>query len=74
MTRHSARAVLSRDMAEMIEQTAAALHTKVFAASIREAVAIKESQACQQDIFTYAPRSGVAKDYQDFVNEYLARA
>ena len=74
LTRHSARAVLSRDMAEMIEQTAAALHTKVFAASIREAVAIKESQACQQDIFTYAPRSGVAKDYQDFVNEYLARA
>lgn len=74
LTRHNGRAVLSRDMAEMIEQTAAALHTKVFAASIREAVAIKESQACQQDIFTYAPKSGVAKDYQDFVNEYLARA
>ena len=74
LTRHNARAVLSRDMTEMIEQTAAALHTKVFAASIREAVAIKESQACQQDIFTYAPKSGVAKDYQGFVNEYLARA
>lgn len=74
LTRHSARAVLSRDMAEMIEQTAAALHTKVFKACIREAVAVKESQAFQRDIFTYAPKSRVAKDYQDFVNEFLARA
>lgn len=73
LTRHSARTVLSRDMTEMINQTAAALHTKVFATRIRDAVAIKESQACQQDIFTYAPESRVAKDYQGFVNEYLAR-
>lgn len=73
LTRYSARSVLSRDMAEMIEQTAVALHTRVFTARIREAVAIKESQACQQDIFTYAPNSRVAKDYQDVVDEYLAR-
>ena len=72
LTRHSTRAILSRDMTEMIEQTAAALHTKIFKARIREAVAIKESQVCQQDIFTYAPKSGAAGDYQDFVNEYLA--
>lgn len=74
LTRHNARTILSRDMAEMIAQTAATLHAKVFAAHIREAVAIKESQARRQDIFTYAPKSRAAKDYQDFVNEYLERA
>jgi len=73
LTRHSSRAILSRDMAEMMDQTAEALHTKVFSTSIREAVAIKESQARQTDIFSYAPRSGVAKDYLEFVNEYIAR-
>jgi chromosome partitioning protein len=72
LTRHSARAILSRDMAEMMEQTATALRTKIFTSSIREAIAIKESQVCQQDIFTYAPKSGVARDYQNFVAEYLA--
>lgn len=73
LTRHSSRAILSRDMAEMMEQTAEALRTKVFSTSIREAVAIKESQARQTDIFSYAPKSGVAKDYLEFVNEYIAR-
>ena len=71
LTRHNSRAILNRDMAELIEQTAVALQTKVFKASIREAVAIKESLACQSDIMTYAPKSGVARDYQNFINEYL---
>lgn len=72
LTRHNSRSILSRDMVEMIEQTAAVLHTKVFATKIREAIAIKESQARQQDIFSYAPKSGAAADYQEFINEYLA--
>jgi chromosome partitioning protein len=73
LTRHSKRAILSRDMADMMEQTAKALRTTVFQSSIREAVAIKESQARQRDIFAYAPKSGAAADYQDLINEYVAR-
>lgn len=72
LTRHNSRAIVSRDMVKMIEEAAAALHTKVFKSYIREAVAIKESQAMHKDIFTYAPKSGAAQDYKDFVNEYTA--
>ena len=73
LTRHNSRAVLSRDMADMIDETAKALHTRVFRSTIREAVAIKESQARQQDIFAYAPKSSVAADYRAFIKEYVKR-
>lgn len=71
VTRYNTRSILNRDMVELIDQTARALGTKAFTSTIREAVAIKESQACQSDIFGYAPKSGVAKDYQAFIHEYI---
>lgn len=73
LTRYNSRAVLSRDMVDMMEETAKALRTKVFKATIREAIAIKESQARQQSIFAYAPKSSVAGDYRAFINEYVKR-
>lgn len=73
LTRHSQRAILSRDMADLIAQNAAALHTSIFKTTIREAVAIKESQAFKQTIYQYAPKSPVADDYRSFVAEYLKR-
>ena len=73
LTRHNSRSVLSRDMSDMIEETAATLHTRVFATSVREAVAVKESQACGKDIFSYAPKSGAAADYNDLIAEYRAQ-
>jgi chromosome partitioning protein len=71
LTRYSPRAVLSRDIAEVIEQTAQKLQTKLFKAKIREAIAIKESQAQRMDIFAYAPKSNAAKDYDAFIDELL---
>lgn len=71
LTRYSPRAVLSRNIAEVIEQTARKLQTKLFKAKIREAIAIKESQAQRADIFSYAPKSNAAKDYDAFINELL---
>jgi chromosome partitioning protein len=71
LTRYSPRAVLSRDIAEVIEQTAQKLQTKLFKVRIREAIAIKESQAQREDIFTYAPKSNAAKDYRAFIDELL---
>lgn len=72
LTRHNNRSVLSRDIADMIDETAKALQTRVFVSCVREAVAVKESQARSQDIFSYAPKSGAAKDYQGFIDEYLS--
>ena len=71
ITRWNGRAILSKDMQATLEETAAALHTKVYREPIRECIAIKEAQAMQQDIFTYSPRSNAAKDYESFILEVL---
>lgn len=71
LTRFSDRTVLSRDLANMIQKTAEQLNTKLFKATIREAISIKEAQASKQDIFNYAPKSKVAADYMSFIDEFL---
>lgn len=73
LTRYNTRSILSRDLTEIIEQTAQKLDTKLFTSTIREAIAIKESQVHQQDIYTYAPKSNVTLDYENFVEEFLRR-
>lgn len=72
ITRYNGRATLSRSLAELLEQTATQMQTKVYKSRIREAIAIKEAQAQMQDIFSYARRSNPAKDYNAFINELLA--
>ena len=74
LTRHNARSVLSRDMAEAAAATAAQIGTFLYKSVIREAVAVKESQASQQPIYQYAPKSNAAIDYMAFVNEFLERS
>ena len=71
ITRYNARAVITKNMTEMIEDTAKQLHTSVYTTKIRECVAIKEAQAMQQDIFTYSSSSNAAKDYENLLNEIL---
>jgi chromosome partitioning protein len=71
LTRHNTRAILSRDMQELLSQTAQSLGTSLFTTSIREGIAIKEAQAKQTDIYDYAPRSNAAMDYNQFVEEVL---
>lgn len=71
LTRFSNRAVLSKNIAEVMEQTAHELDTKLFTATIREGIAIKEAQISRQSIFEYAPKSNPAQDYNDFIDELL---
>lgn len=72
LTRFNRRSIISRDMAEMLAEAAMELNTKVFSATIRECIAIKEAQAKKQDIFTYAPKSNASKDYNDFIRELVS--
>lgn len=74
LTRHSQRAVLSRDMAEMIKATATQISTFVYKTVIRECIAVKEAQARKQDIFAYAPGSNASKDYLSFIGELIERS
>ena len=73
LTRYNPRAILSREVAEMIEQTATQLNTTLYHTTIRENIAVKESQAGQHDIFTYAPKSNAAADYSALINEIIGR-
>jgi len=74
LTRHNARSVLSRDMAEAARATAQQIGTFLYDTVIREAVALKEAQANRQSIFTYAPKSNPAADYMAFTEEFLKRS
>lgn len=74
LTRYNARSVLTRDMTELIDQTAARMSTKVYQAKIRECQALKEAQAVQESIFKYAPRSNAAADYTALLDEIIEEA
>lgn len=71
LTRYSSRSIISREVAEMLEQTAEQLNTKLYKAKIRECTAIKEAQATKQNIFNYAPKSNATADYKALVEEII---
>jgi chromosome partitioning protein len=71
LTRYNGRAIISRDIAEMTDETAERLQTKLYETKIRETTAIKEAQARRQSIFTYAPKSNASADYKALVDEIL---
>lgn len=71
LTKYSDRTVISRDLKQHIEEAAQCLETKLFKSTIREAVAVREAQLLISDIFTESPNSKVAKDYNNFIDEFL---
>ena len=71
LTRYNGRSIIRREVAEMLEQTAQSLNTKLYKAKIRECIALVEAQAKKQNIFSYAPRSNAAADYKALVAEIL---
>lgn len=71
ITRYKGRAILSRDMKTLLEQTAEQLKTKVFEKPIRECIALPEAQALQRDIYSYAPKSNATEDYTALLEDLL---
>lgn len=71
LTRFNGRSIIRREVAQMLEQTAEQLHTKLYKARIRECTALVEAQAMRQSIYQYAPRSNAAADYRALVGEIL---
>ena len=74
LTRYNGRAVISREIAEMMAEEAKALNTRIYQTRIRECTAVKEAQALREDIFTYSPRSNAAKDYKAVIDEMIGGA
>lgn len=73
LTRYNFRAIISREVAEMLERTAKGLNTKLYNTKIRECTAIKEAQAMRESIFTYAPKSNATADYKALVDEIMKK-
>ena len=73
LTRYNDRNILTRDITAKYEELAKMLKTHLYNAKIREAIAVKESQAVQQDILSYSGNSKVANDYRAFIEEFLTR-
>lgn len=71
LTRHSMRTNLSKEVTDMIDQTAQKFNTKVFTATIRESVAIREAQAMREAIYTRSPKNAAVDDYRAFIDELL---
>ena len=69
-TRHDKRKVLRRETAEQLRAQHPGL---ILDTAIRESIALGEAPHLGQDIFTYAPQSAGAADYQALVNEILTR-
>ncbi len=71
ITRYSSRSIIAKDMRENLEALASEIGSKVFSTAIRECTAIKEAQATQTDIYTYAPKSNASTDYRSFIDEFI---
>lgn len=71
LTRHNGRARFTKQITEQFKGAAYIMGTTLYSTAIRECIAIKETAYMQQDIFTYAPKSNGAADYNAFVDEFL---
>ena len=71
LTKYSPRAIINKKLKESIETVADQLETKLYKTPIREAVAVKEVQLQQSNIFAEYPGANVTGDYEAFINEFL---
>ena len=73
LTRYNDRTALNKEIERQLrEEIAPLMNTRLFKSHIREAIAIREAKYMQKSIFTYAPRSKVAGDYSNFIDELLS--
>lgn len=70
ITRQAGRSTLARQLQETIAKEAEARNIP-FMGCIREAVAIREAQAMQRNLYEYAPNSKPAQDYMQILNKLM---
>ena len=73
LTRYSDRTNVAKALEDSVNTAAELLNTTTFKSRIRQATVIQESQIVKMDIFEYAPKAPVAKDYDEFIDELLER-
>lgn len=73
LVKYSDRTVLNRQMKDLLEEQVAELGTELFATFIREGIAVSESQAMQETLIDYAPKSKPCEDYLKLTEEIIGR-
>lgn len=73
LTRYTDRTNVAKILAENVKAAANLLNTTVFESRVRQATVVQESQLVKMDLFEYAPKAPVTKDYESFINELLKR-
>ena len=71
LTKFNDRTILNRNLKQTLQNVSETIGTKVYKSTIREATAIREAQTKKTNVFDYDKKSKVAKDYSDFVNEFV---
>ena len=61
--KYRGRTALARDMGQAIRQACGSLGITFLETPVRDGVALQEAQLMHEPIFTYAPKSNPAKDY-----------
>lgn len=70
VTLHDRRTTLSHDIVQQIRQV---FGERVFETQISKSVRLEESPAYKESIFSYAPRSSGAQEYEELCKEVLSR-
>lgn len=73
LTRYTDRTNIAKILEENVNAAAKLLNTSVFESRVRQATVVQESQLVKMDLFEYAPKAPVTKDYEAFINELLKR-
>ena len=71
ITRYTRRAVLTRDLTEVIGGKAQQIGANIFDAKIREGIAVKEAQTMRTSLFASHPKANPTADYRALLDEYL---
>lgn len=74
LNKYNPRFTLTKEVEELASMIAQQLSTKVFDTKISSSVSIAEAPAHAETIMTYAPGTKAAKEYSDFIAEYLGES
>lgn len=73
LVKYDDRAVLNRQIKDLLIDKAKAYKTVVFDTVIRNGIAVAEAQTMEQPLLEYAPKSNPCVDYINFTEEVLKR-
>ena len=73
LTMFDDRTLFRRGISKQMEELSKKLQIPLFKSTIRRGIAMEEAQSQKTNIFDYDPKSNLAKDYSNFIDEVLKK-